>query len=279
MIDLEFLTAAFNEILGTDKFMVYLNTDVFNEDLGERNAVVMSVTRVPFGYKTEEFDAESALITFVFDLPVSIGGDELMTRDVALSVIADKLLGNKEYFISTPDGDYKLTCFFQQQAPTDPYADDGRVTQQITVSGTVLIQNDSCRAIVGNSVRVKIDGVELLKASHSSALQYGTDSNLPLSENTTLLNVESISRVCMKTLNFIYTGQDIEKTFLKMAEGIVEEDINTVHQYEVSYGNDVLIRMPFKLLSVSVVSETGVFVKYALTLQTVQENETENEAE
>lgn len=271
MIELEFLAKRINELIGTDKFCVYLNTDVFNEDIGDRNAVIMSVSRVPFGYTTEELDAESMIVTLVFDLPVSTDGEDLTTRDIALSIISDTLLGHQKFKIATPDGSYWANCFFQQQAPTEPFTDDGRITQQITISGTVLIQSTSCQALVGNDIHVFIDDVELLKTSHSSALQYGTDSNLPLSQNETQPQLEVISSACTKTLNLIYTGKEIETNFLKMAEGSSEEDINTIHRYKVNYGDFLTIEVPIKILSVSIASEVGVYLKYALAIQTVKE--------
>lgn len=267
MIDLQRLADKFNEEIGLDKFVVYLNTDVYNEDIGNRNAVIMNVSRMPMGYTQEEFDAESMIVTLTFDLPVDTYGEDLITRDVALFIIADKLLGRRTF---TVDG-YELTCFFEQQPAGNPYPDEGRLTQQISISGTVLVQNTSCGAIVGNDIKTYIDDNQLLKVARSSSMQYGSDNNIPLSESKVQVHLENISKACTKSLTFIYTGKEIEKEFIRIAEGSGSSDINKIYRYKVEYPGGVTVEVPFKILSIAVMDEPGVYLKYSLSVQTVEE--------
>lgn len=70
MIDLQYLATAINRIVGANDFAVFLNTNVAPGEDG-RTAVTLSATRVPFGFTTEEIDAESLNITLTFDLSAS----------------------------------------------------------------------------------------------------------------------------------------------------------------------------------------------------------------
>ena len=273
MIDLELLAERINEEIGFDRFIVFTNTDVYNMDIGNRDAVVMTVSRIPMGYTQEEFDAENMTITLTFDLPVDVYGSDKETRDIALTIIAQKLLGRREWYIETGvNKGYNVTCFFELQPATAPFLDEGRVTQQITVSGSCLVQNADCNAIVGNSIKVTINGEEVLKVARSSCTQYGADNNIPLSEDKVQVELQNISKACTKTMTFIYTGKEIEKTFLKIAEGaeVDGHNVNTIYTYTVDYGIGLkLENIHFKLLSVTVLDEPGVYLKYTLSVQTV----------
>lgn len=273
MIDLNYLATAFNRIIGTDKYLVYVFTNAFPEPLGERNAVTMNVTRVPFGFESDEFNAESMNITFTFDLPANAYGDDLETRDIALEDIRVKLLGRKKFTVVTPDNEeYVVNCAFEQQPPPAPYLDSGRVTQQIVISGTVLVQEKKCLAIIGNDIKISIDGVELLKTTYSASVNVGSDNNIPLSENSTLVNTVNISRTHTKSVSFMYTGKPIEKDFIRIAEG-ESFDVNKVYNYSVTYigsdGKDIVINTPVKILSVTLQAGLGVFLQYTLNLVVV----------
>ena len=275
MIDLNYLATAFNRIIGTDKYLIYVFTNAFPEELGNRNAVTMNVTRVPFGFESDEFNAESMNITFAFDLPTNPYGDDLTVRDIALEDIRTKLLGHKQFSVVTPDGDeYYVNCAFEQQPPGNPYADSGRITQQIVVSGTALVQEKKCLAIIGNNVRISIDGEELLKMSRSVSVNVGSDNNIPLSDESTLIETVNISRANTKSISFMYTGKEIEKTFIRIAEG-EPFDVNQVYQYSVTYkgvdGKDIVVNTPVKILSVTVQDSLGVFLQYTLNLAVVSE--------
>lgn len=274
MINLEDLTVAVNELLGRDKFAVYLNSNAFPDDEEDRIVVTMSALRIPFGFSTEELDAESLTVTLTFDLPCDVYGEQSIVRDGALERIQETLLGRKEFFVNQTNGEqYTVNAFLEQQPPANPYADSGRITQQIVLSGKMLVQNVNCAAIVGNDVRVSIglEGAytetELLKVSRASSLDVGTDSNIPLSENSTLAETYGISRTCTKTLNFLYTGKKIEDHFLKIAEGF-DHDVNAIYTYKVKYPT-FTVQSKFKLISVSSQDSAGVYLQYTLTAQIV----------
>ena len=275
MINLEDLTFAINELLGRDKFAVYLNSNAFPDGEEDRILVTMSALRVPFGFSADEFDAESLTVTLTFDLPCDAYGDQVVVRDGALERIRMTLLGRQNFQVPQANGEtYIVNAFLEQQPPANPYVDNGRITQQIVLSGKMLVQNASCKAIVGNDVIVSIglsgkyEPTELLKISRASALNVGTDSNIPLSEDDTLAETYGISRSSSKTLTFLYTGKEIENHFLKIAEG-VEHNVNAIYTYKVEYPTFTL-QSKFKLISVSSQDSAGVYLQYTLTAQIVE---------
>lgn len=274
MIDFEDLTFAVNELLGRDKFAVYLNSNAYPDDEEDRIVVIMSALRVPFGFSTEELDAESLTVTLTFDLPCDAYGEHLIVRDGALERIREALLGRKVFSVQQANGErYIVNAFLEQQPPASPYADSGRITQQIVLSGKMLAQNANCAATVGNDVRVSIGltgkyaETELLKVSRASALNVGTDSNIPLSEDNTLAETYGISRTGTKTLDFLYTGKAIEDNFLKIAEGVAH-DVNAIYTYKAEYRN-FTVKSNFKLVSVSSQDSAGVYLQYTLNVQIV----------
>lgn len=274
MIDLHYLGTAINGMIGEDKYCVHVNTNANPSKSETRNIVTMSVARIPFAYTTEELDAESLLITLTFDLPVAQDGVDLVTKEEALNDIHKYLLGWRNIIVTQPDDNYIVTGKFEQQQPSNPYVDMGRKTQQIVVSGTAWAQNEKCKAVVGNNVVVSIgdadrEPVPLLKVSRAASTQIGSDNNLLLSENKTMPVMHGISRVCTKTLTFLYLGKEIEDEFLKIAEGAAY-DLNKLYDYKVVYPN-FEISQKFKLVSVSSQDSAGVYLQYTLTVQIVEE--------
>ena len=303
-LDLNFLADKINEILGFDKYVVYLNTNAFPDDIGARNVVTMNAARVPFSFTTDELNVESLNVTLTFDLPVSIGGEDFVTYNVALKDISDNLLGWKRFNVEMPTGEnttdtFNITSKFEMQPLAPPYADSGRITQQVVVTGTVLVQHAECKAILGNDVRVSIKPVDaeeeifLMRVARTSCMQVGTDSNLLLSEEETLAQLHGISRSAIKRVTFIYTGKDIEKQFLLLAESgngfnrfidktgnikwIPDNNVsineNTVYQYTVYYGATRKVSSLVKIVSASAQDDLGVYLQYTLDLQVVPEED------
>ncbi len=275
MIDLEYLTLAINEIIGRDKYLVYLKTNAAPEDLGDRNTVTMEVARYPYAFTTEEFDAENMTITLTFDLPTAAYGEDLRIRDQALWDIQTKLFGwrtfNVEQAVSADQTEmYVVTANFELQPSTNPYVDSGRKTQQIVLSGNALIRNEKCLATVGNNVKVSIDGTPLLKLTHAAGLQIGADNNIPLSENKTLPEMHGISQTATKNITFLYTGKAIENEFLSIAEGCVT-DINKEYTYKVEYPNGFSLAQKIKITSASAQTNAGVFLQYTINAQVTEE--------
>lgn len=269
MIRLEYLAYAINEELGLDKYVVYLNSNAYPDDIGDRNVVTLNATRIPFGFSQEELDAESMTITLTFDLPCDACGEDVVIRDGALAKIQAKLLGHKAFTVKCPDGEYIVNAYLEQQPPANPYVDCGRITQQIVLSGSALVQNKTCGAIVGNDIKVSINGNELLKISRVANMSVGADNNIPLSEETVAPEVIAISKTCTKTLSFLYLGKEIENDFLKIAEGC-PHDINEVYTYKVNYGS-FSVEMPIKIINVSSEDSTAKYLQYTLTVQIVDD--------
>ena len=264
MINLEYLAYAFNEIIGKDKYLVYLFTNGAPLDTQGRHVVSLNVLRVPFGYTSEELDAESLQCTLTFDLPCDKYG---AVRDKALAVIEERLLGRQVFNIEQPDGVvYVANTFFEMQPLGVPRLDGG-LMQQIIVSGRVLVQNADCKALVGNDVKISINDELLLKITNSSTTQIGTDANVKLSENITLPEMYAITRASTKAMEFLYTGKDIENKFLQIAEG-VDFDLNEEYTYKAEYPT-FTITLPFKILSVDISLALGVYVQYKLAIQQI----------
>ena len=221
---------------------------------------------MPFGFKSDELDAESLSVTLTFDLSTRI-----TTRDKALEIIKQNPLGWHTFSIPQPDGTkYTAETFFEQQPPSNPYLDSGGITQQIVVSGNALIKEDSCAAIVGNNVLVAINGTTLLKVSRATSMQTGSDTNVQLSEEKTLLDIALISRTHTTELTCIYTGKSIEDEFLMIAEGISDTggfDLNKEYTYTVTYPN-FIVTVPVKIVSAVITDSVGAFLQYRITLQT-----------
>lgn len=274
MIRLEWLASVLNEMLGTDKYNVYLNSNAYPDETDSRTVVTMSVLRVPFGYTTEEFDAEQLNVTLTFDLPCDLYGEDVIIRDNALEIIETKLLGHKRFNVIVPLGEghkeeYVCDSFFEQQPPGNPYADSGRITQQLVLSGKVLARNANVKAVIGNDVKVFIDGTELLKVNNAASLEVGSDNNIPLSSGSTLPEIMGISRSASKTLTFLYTGKDIEDEFLFIAEG-GSFDVNKTYTYKIFYPH-FAATCKLKIKSVTVQSAAGVYLQYTLNVVVVEE--------
>lgn len=262
MINLEYLAQAFNELLGKDKFIVYLFTNKAPRDTQGRSVVTLNVLRVPFGYTTAELDAESLNCTLTFDLSCDGNG---VIRNQALGRIENMLLGRQVFNIAEADGEtYTVNTFFEMQPPSTPRADGG-IMQQIVVSGRALVQNEKCKTAVGNDVKVYVDGVQLLKISRAVTGQIGTDVNAKLSEDVTLPEIQGISRAHTKVLEFLYTGKAIEDTFLQSAEGVYF-NVNEEHVYKCEYPT-FTVSAPFKIVGVEVSDALGVYLQYKITVQ------------
>lgn len=293
MIRLEFLAYAINVELGLDKYVVYLNSNAYPDDIGDRNVVTLNATRIPFGFSQEELNAESMTLMLTFDLPCDASGTDVIIRDGALANIQAKLLGHKVFTVECPDGNYIVNAYLEQQPPANPYIDSGRITQQIVLSGSALIQSEKCGAIVGNDIKVSIgdgtkyddsdyvivdsDGVvkglnTLLKVSRVSNVSIGADNNIPLSDNKVIPEVLAISKTATKTLSFLYLGKTIEKNFLKMAEGVPVYDINHEFTYKVDYG-DFAVTVPIIILEISLEDAAAKYLQYTLTVQIVGDAE------
>lgn len=281
MINLEFLAAKLNEMIGVEKYVVYLKTNAHPTNIdtttNKRNVVVMEASRTSYGYTSQEFDAETLNITLTFDVPTAQNGEDFVTRNVALFDIERALLGWKNFEVEQPNKEqegiidtYLVSSMFDLQPSSNPYLDAGRLTQQIVVSGLAHVKNENCQATIGNDVIISINGEDLLKVSRASNLSVGVDNNLPLSAGDTLPVFQGISRVATKTIEFVYTGKEIENEFLLIAEG-EDYDVNKVYTYKATYPFGI-VEKKVKISSVSTQDSAGVFLRYTLNLQVVKED-------
>ena len=269
MIDLQALTNAINEELGTDLFIAYLHTNNAADEREKRTIVTVKATRIPFGLTTKELDAESLSLTLTFDLPA----DKISARDIALERIKETLLGWSSFKVEQPDDvQYEVTTFFEQQSPDNPYLDNGGQTQQIVVSGTALVKNVNTRALVGNSIEVYLGEDKLVKTSRTAVGQYGFDSRIPLSTGSIIPEIDAVSRTNTITIAGIYTGKAIEKTIISIAEGICDNP-NNVYTYTVEYNKDLSFTTDVKITSAVVRDQIGAFLQYEVTLQVVEDKE------
>jgi hypothetical protein len=274
MIDLQELVYALNEYLGRDKFALYLNTNGAPSD-DNRIVGTAVVGRVPYGFTTDEIDAESLNITMTFDLPCGTDKDDL-TRDEALYTIAQKLLSWKRIKIEYADGStYALNTFLEMQPPSNPYIDNGRITQQIVVSGNALMQNANCGAVVGNREIVLINGQQMLKLDKVSSTQFTADNNIPLSEGSMLPSMQNVAYANTMRVSFLYMGTAIDDAFYAIGEGEVE-DANKEYVVAVMrlLDNDTAKTVSEKIckvVSVTNTSTAGVFNKYEVVFQKVGE--------
>lgn len=281
MMHLQYLADKINEDLGRAKYCVWLNTNSFPTD-DERPVVVMNVMRSPFSMVSDKLNVETLNITLTFDVPVGQAGDDLRIRDVALADIESVLLGWRTFEVKEPigmdtngktvDRIYKVTTKFEQQPMSAPYADSGRITQQIVVSGSALVQEATCQAVLGNNIKITINGTELLRTTRAVGANIGSDNNLLLSEEKLVPEMMPISVVGTKTISFLYTGEEIEKTFLRIAEGIVE-DPEAVYTYSVMYSESFSISQQVKIVGVSAQDDMGVYLQYTLNLQVIDNEE------
>lgn len=281
MIDLHYLATAINTLIGEDKYSVYVSTNANVDKNDPRTVVTMNVGRRPFAYTTEEIDAESLVITLTFDLPVAQGGADLITKEEALNDIHEHLLGVRTISVAQPTDMtdvydyYTVTGIFEQLPPSNPYMDYGRKTQQIVVNCTAWVQNDTCKALVGNYVKVLIadstqSGVlptELLKINRASTMQVGMDNNLKLSANKKMPEAKATSMTATKQITCLYLGKSIENEFLKIAEGM-NYDPDKEYIYVLSYPA-FEVQQKVKILSVSTQDSAGVYLQYTLTMQAV----------
>ena len=288
MKDITYLATAINEILNDNElgvsFMVYLNTNVIPNYADSYIAVTMAARRDFMGMPSEELDVETLTVSLTFNLPADINGEDLYKRDNALDIIHAHLLGEKSFFINTPDDVvYKATSLLAQEQPSDPFIDAGRTTQLIVLTGTIYVANASCKAMVGNEVDVYIgrgDGTsttanmkyeKLLHTNRALSYQTTSETFLALDNTYARASVINTSAAATKSLSFIYTGKEIEDEFLQIAEGVLRGldkrvyGIEQIYTYKCVYPTFTII-CPFTIASVTFQDANGVLMQYTLNV-------------
>lgn len=259
MIELQYLATEYNKLLGTSDFLVYLNTNKTPDDTNPKTICTLTGTRLPFAIS--DADAETVNVTITCDLIAS----DTETRDKRLSMIKN-ILGWTAFQIKTPEGEtYNCDSFLEQQPPTNPRVDTGVLIQQIVVTGTCLIADAKDGGIVSNRVKTYINDEEVILIAGNSSIQKGTDNNFNLSGESTLTDLDEISRACTAEYTILYRSQEIDKVFVAAIEGETEE-LNQIYIVRRVYP-DFEVEQRMKLTGGSVVYQAGAFLLYRITLQ------------
>lgn len=282
MIDLNELVYALNEHLGRDAFVLFLGTNGAPDKDEERVVGTVNVGRVPYAFSTDQIDAESLNITFTFDLPCGTDEDDLR-RDKAIAIIGEKLLSWKKIRLDYVDGNiYYLNTFFEALPMGQPYVDCGRITQQLVVSGKALIQHGDCGAWLGNNEVIFITreggngiGGKLLVVDKASSTTISHDTAIDLSEGAYVPAIEAIAYTNTVKLTCLYMGTDIDQFFWHIGEGHVIDPNECLkfEAYKEAFDGrpvDDITKM-CKIVSVLNISSAGVFNRYDVVLQMVQE--------
>ena len=272
MIQLEELVFAFNEYIGRDKFDLHLNTNGVPQ-ADDRIVGTLNVGRIPYGFSSDEIDAENLTLTFTFDMPCGdVKSNDI--RDNAAITLSEKLLGWKTIYVTFPNGlQYRINSFLELQPVGAPYVDCGVIKQQFVYSGTALAQNLHLGAIVGNEENVFIDGSQVLKLGKTSSTQITGDNVIPLSEDKYTPELENIATATVLNISCLYTGSSIDEELYGIGEGVISNpnkvyEIKTVRENEGLQRRFTITRQG-KLTSVSTRSEAGVFLQYEATFQII----------
>ena len=260
MIDMKYLAAAFNRLLGTEDFAVWLDTNINPDRDGDKTTCTLLVQREPFALGN--IDAESVLITLTFDLKIQ---PETEVAAARLAKIKE-VLGWQSFQVQTPDGAYNVDSFLEMQQPGMPRIDTGCKIQQFTVSGTALIASASLGALVSNRVKTFINNVEVLVVSAQPSLSKGTDEVFDLSGSNTMTDTQEISRANTSGYTILYRGSDIDKTLVKLIEGGESDALNTTFTLRRVYP-DFEVTHTVKLESGIVTQQAGAFLLYQVNFK------------
>lgn len=264
MIELQYLATEYNKLLGTSDFLVYLNTNKIPDDTNPKTICTFVGTRLPFAIA--DADAETLNVTITCDLIVS----DTATRDKRLAMIKD-ILGWISFQIKTPEGEtYNCDSFLEQQPPLSPRVDTGVMIQQIVVTGTCLVANAGSGAVVSNRVKTFIDDEEVSIIAATPSLQKGTDDNFNLSGDSTLTELDEISRAVTAEYTVLYRGKTVDKGFIKLIEGGTDA-LNQIYSVRRVYP-DFEIEQSMKLTGGSIVHQAGAFLMYRINLQKVEDD-------
>jgi hypothetical protein len=272
MIDLQELVYALNEYIGRDKFAMFFGTNGAPNSDDERIVCTANIGQIPYAFSDDEIDATSLNITFTFDLPCGTVEDD-SKRDNAVYTLTEKLLTWKKILIQYPDGKkYVLNTFFEMLPMGQPYVDSGKITQQLVIAGNALLQNLECGAIVGNNEETYINGERVLVVDKVSSTNITHESNMPLSQELYLPELEAIAYSNTIVMTCLYMGKAIDRLLWAVGEGLYNP--NTPYRIKTILKNskqDVVYEREreVKLLSVKNITSTGVFLRYEATFQLV----------
>lgn len=276
MIDLQELVFALNEYIGRDKFALFLGTNGAPNADDNRIVATANIGQIPYAFSDAEIDATSLNITLTFDLPCGTVEDD-SKRDNAVYTLTEKLLTWKRILIQYPGENskkYVLNTFFEMLPLGQPYVDCGRITQQLVIAGKALLQNMECGAIISNNEEVYIDGNKVLVIDKSSAMNITHETNMKLSENSYVPDMEAVAYSNTVGMTCLYMGTQTDQEFWAIGEGALSnpnKSYTIITKLKDTSGSIVFTHTKAaKLLSVKNMSSAGVFVRYEVTFQLVE---------
>lgn len=260
MIEMQFLAAAFNKMLGTDDFAVWLHTNINPDRDGDKTTCTLLVQREPFALGN--IDAESVRVTLTFDMKIQPDTDVAAAR---LARIKD-ILGWQSFQVQTPNGTYNADSFLEMQQPGFPRIDTGCKIQQFVVSGTALIASSTLGAVVCNRIKTYINDAEVLVVSAQPSLSKGADEVFDLAGTNTMTDTQEISRANTATYTLLYRGSEIDNTLMKLIEGGESDALNTTFSLRRVYpGFEVTHTV--KLDSGVITHQAGAFLMYQVNFK------------
>ena len=275
MMDLRELVFALNEYLGRDKFSLFLGTNGAPSEDDDRIVCTANIGVVPYGYTTDEIDATSLNITFTFDLPCGTVEDDFK-RDEAILLLTDKLLNWKQIYLQDVGGEsYFLNTFFEMLPMGQPYVDDGRITQQLVVSGKALLQHLDCNAIVGNNEELYIDDERVLVVDKSSSMQVTHEPSMKLSQDSYVPDMVAMAYAQTLSVTCLYRGTAIDKAMWAVGEGVLADPnkVYIVKSVLKAVGGALEVfnsEKRMKLISVTNSTSVGTFIRYQAVFQMVE---------
>lgn len=285
MMDLRELVLALNEYIGRDKYDMHLGTNGAPAENDNRIVCTANIGVVPYGYTDAEIGATSLNITFTFDLHCGTYEDDAQ-RDIAVADLTEKLLDWHTLTINNLSGtSYTLNTFFEMLPMSNPYVDDGRITQQLVIAGKALLQKTNMALIVGNDEKVSINNMYVLVVDKSSSTQVTHEPSMALSQDSFVPELKAVAYTNTLSLTCIFRGSDIDKELWKIGEGVKqigpnklfnpndEYTIRTQLQRRNEDGEAVTLlttTKTAKLVSVTNSTSVGTFIRYQAVFQIVE---------
>lgn len=267
MIDLHYIAEQYNKMLGTNDYIVYLDTNLTpHEDDTDRTLCVMTASRNPQALGGA-IDSETLTLSFAFDIVIS-KKEQAAKRKAGIT----QILGWQSFQVHTPEGEtYDVDSWLDLIAPDPARVDEGQLKQILSVGGTALVANHETGAIVSNRIKTYVDGEELTVMNYSAALTKGTDELINLSDDSFQIEPCEISQTNTADITALYTGSEIDKFFRNLIENGSSEHINKVYKIARSYPDGVTALKSMKLIEASNTGQAGAYFYYHLSFRNVSD--------
>jgi len=268
MINLQYVAEAFNKLLGTNDYIVYLDTNFTpQENDTSRTLCVMTASRNPQALGGA-IDSETLTLSFAFDIRIT-DREEAAKRKAGIASI----LGWRSFQITTPEDEVYDINSWVDLSPAEPArVDEGEFMQILPANGTALVSNHSVGATVSNRIRTYINDEEVTVMSYTSALVKGTDELVDLSDDDYQIEPQEISRTNTADITILYTGSEIDNYFRTLIESGTDsagnEQMNKTYEVARSYP-DTTITNTMALTEATTIAQAGAYMYYKLTFRKV----------